>query len=82
MRFTTPKGLQIVYRCSLLVADRLYIVYRRSPLGPVDPSIRALSGRLKFTVQRHKAEESERVILLLMPGPFFFFFMTLEPRVE
>ena len=25
-----------------------------SLLGPVDPSFRALSGRLKFTVQRHK----------------------------
>ena len=23
-------------------------------LGPVDPSFRALSGRLKFTVRRHK----------------------------
>ena len=28
--------------------------YRQSPLGPVDPSFRALSGRLKFTVRRHK----------------------------
>jgi hypothetical protein len=25
-----------------------------SILGPVDPAFRALSGRLKFTVQRHK----------------------------
>ena len=25
-----------------------------NPLGPVDPSFRALSGRLKFTVRRHK----------------------------
>jgi len=25
-----------------------------SPLGPVDPSFRALSGRLKFTARRHK----------------------------
>jgi len=25
-----------------------------SSLGPVDPSLRALSGRLKFTVRRHK----------------------------
>jgi hypothetical protein len=40
--------------CSLFVADRLYIVYRRSPLGSVHPSVRALSGRLKFTVRRHK----------------------------
>ena len=29
------------------------IVYRQSPLGRVDPSFRALSGRLKFTVRRH-----------------------------
>jgi len=39
---------------SLFVAYRLYIVYRQSPLGPVDPSFRALSGRLKCTVRRHK----------------------------
>ena len=32
----------------------LCIVYRQSPLGPVDPSFRALSGRLQFTVRRHK----------------------------
>jgi len=25
-----------------------------SPLGPVDPSFRALSGRLRFTARRHK----------------------------
>ena len=37
-----------------VVAYRFYIVYRQSPLGPVDPSCRALSGRLKFTVRRHK----------------------------
>ena len=28
--------------------------YRLIPLGPVDPSFRALSGRLKFTVRRHE----------------------------
>ena len=27
---------------------------RAPPVGPVDPSFRALSGRLKFTVRRHK----------------------------
>jgi len=32
----------------------VYIVYRQVFLGPVDPSFRALSGRLKFTVRRHK----------------------------
>ena len=26
-------------------------------LGPVDPSFRALSGRLKFTVRRHEIQE-------------------------
>ena len=33
------------------------MVHRQSPLGPVDPSFRALSGRLKFTVRRHKFNE-------------------------
>jgi len=28
--------------------------YTQSPLGPVHPSFRAISGRLKFTVRRHK----------------------------
>ena len=32
-------------------------MYRQSPLGPADPSIRALSGRLKFTVRRHYFNE-------------------------
>ena len=27
---------------------------RQSPLGPVDPSFRALSGRVEFLVRRHK----------------------------
>ena len=36
------------------VAYRFYIVYRQSPSGPVNPSFRALSGRLEFTVRRHK----------------------------
>jgi len=42
-------------RCSLVVAYRLYIVHRL--LGPVVPSFRALPGRLKFTVRRHKFNE-------------------------
>ena len=35
---------------------RFLVVHRASssPLGPVAPSFRALSGRLKFTVRRHK----------------------------
>ena len=30
------------------------MVYRQSPSGPVDPSFRALSGRLKLKTRRHK----------------------------
>jgi len=46
--------LLTVYLSSLFVAyDRSFIVHRRSPLGPVDPSFRALSGRPKFMVRRH-----------------------------
>ena len=41
----------------VFVAYRMYIVYRQSLLGPVVPSIRALSGRLKFAVRRHKFDE-------------------------
>ena len=35
---------------------RVYVVHRiwSSLSGPVDPSFRALSGRLKFTIRRHK----------------------------
>jgi hypothetical protein len=44
-----------VYLSSLFVAyDRFFIVHRQSPLGPVDPSFRALSGRVEFLVRRHK----------------------------
>jgi len=35
------------------------------PLGPVAPSFRALSGRLKFTVRRHKFNKDS---LLWGPG--------------
>ena len=42
------------YLRSLFVALRFFIVHLQSPLGPVDPSFRALYGRLKFTVRRHK----------------------------
>ena len=43
-------------REALLVIRRLEVVHRVSSrlLGPVVPSFRALSGRLKFTVRRHK----------------------------
>ena len=41
-----------VLKC--IVAYRFLIVYRQSPLGPVDASFRALSGRFRFTVRRHK----------------------------
>ena len=33
-------------------------------LGPVDPSFRAISGRLKFTVRRHKANKDCGALLL------------------
>jgi len=32
-------------------------VYSQSLSGPVDPSFRALSGRLQFTVRRHSFNE-------------------------
>jgi hypothetical protein len=38
------------------IAYKFNIVYRQGPLGPADPSFRALSGRLKFTVRRHKLD--------------------------
>ena len=31
----------------------IHIVYRQGPYGTVDPSFRALPGRLGFTVRRH-----------------------------
>ena len=40
-----------------------------SPLGPVVPSFRALAGRLKFTVRRHKFNTdslSSRGVLLIV----------------
>ena len=33
------------------------MVYRQIRLGPTDPSFRALSGRLNFTVRRHKSNK-------------------------
>jgi len=43
--------------CTLFLAYRFYIVNRQSPLGPEDSSFRALSGRRKLTVRRHKSNE-------------------------
>ena len=44
-----------LYRGILFVAyDRFFTVHLQSPLGPVDPSFRALSGRLEFMVRCHK----------------------------
>ena len=53
--------------CSLLFAYRFFIIHRQSPLGPVDSSFRALSGRLKLTVRRHKSnkDSSPRRLLYL-----------------
>ena len=42
------------------------------PLGPVDPSFRALSGRLNFTVRRHKCnKDSLSGQVFAPPSPFF-----------
>ena len=38
-------------------SPRVFIVHRQSPLGPVGPSFRALYGRLKCTVRRHKFDK-------------------------
>ena len=48
------RDIEIAQRASLL-----QVVHRVSSslLGPVDLSFRALSGRLKFTVRRHKFNE-------------------------
>jgi len=49
----------------------LWIVHRVSSslLGPVVPSFRALSGRLKFTVRRHKFNKDSRVWRFQGPLP-------------
>ena len=39
---------------ALEASGGVYTVHRQSPVGPVDHSFRALCGRLKFTVRRHK----------------------------
>ena len=50
-----PKGHKSrASRPVVYLSHEFYTVYRQSPLGPVDPSFRALSGRLKFTIRRHK----------------------------
>ena len=43
--------------------DRFFIVHRQSPLGPVDPSFRALSGRLQFMVRRHEFNKDSLSLL-------------------
>ena len=48
---------------AVCLSDTLCILYRRSPLGPVNPSFRALSGRLKFTVRRHKFNKDSIICL-------------------
>ena len=51
----------LVHGCRVRIpaeaASEQGIVHRQCSLGPVDPSFRALSGRLKFTVRRHKFNE-------------------------
>ena len=43
----------------------VYIVHRQSPSGPVDPSFRALYGRLKFTARRLKFDKDSLSVLRL-----------------
>ena len=38
-------------------------MYVQSPSSPVDPSVRALSGRLEFTVRRHKFNEDSLLVV-------------------
>jgi len=40
--------------------DNSFQWYCQSPLDPVDPSFRALSKRLKFTVRRHTFNQDSR----------------------
>ena len=50
------------------------VVHRVSPslVGPVDPSFRALSGRLKFTVRRHKFNKDSFSSYLIVTCPEVF----------
>ena len=48
------ENFKVIILLSNLQANRFYMVYRQSPLGPIYPSFRAFSGRLKLTVRRHK----------------------------
>ena len=58
LRRTGPvhPAFKLISTRQYLVGRRLLVVHRVSSslLGPVDFSFRALSGRLKFTVRRHK----------------------------
>jgi len=44
------------------------MVHRQRPLGPVDPSFRALSGRLEFAVRRHKFNKDSLLFQLQGSG--------------
>ena len=44
-------------------------MYRRSPSDPVDPSFRALSGRLQLTVRRHKSSKDSLCTGCPVQGP-------------
>ena len=65
---------------SLFVAYRFYIVYRQSPLGPVDPSFRALSGRPKFTVRRHNFSKDSSLLTLVIYEPHHLTNLLLSER--
>ena len=64
--FRLESALQeVVVRQRLRVVQphhRCEPVFRRNPLGPVDPSFRALFGHLEFTVRRQKFDK-----ILLFP---------------
>ena len=53
IKWTRTSRLSIKISRSLRGITHAFVV-PFSPLGPVDPSFRTLSGRLKFTVRRHE----------------------------
>ena len=78
-------------------SNAITITLQASLFNPVDPSFRALSGRLKFTIRRHKfnkesvpcktlawwlASQATSTVFRNHNTPSLFFFITLEPRVE
>ena len=52
-----PRPSPTVGSCEAAGSHERDTPVRRSLLGPADPSFRALSGRLEFTVRRHKFDK-------------------------